>query len=83
MRVVEDVNVYEGVPVCDCVPVYVYEGVPDCDCVPVAVYVYEGVPVCDRVILGVAGATVPLTDAASLPTVMSIPHAWGKVSVAE
>ena len=73
MRVVEDVNVYEGVPDCDCVPVTVL----------VPVYVYEGVPVCDCVILGVAGATVPLTDAASLPTVMSIPHACGKVNVAE
>jgi hypothetical protein len=32
---------------------------------------------------GVGGATVPLAEAASLPTVMSIPHASGKVSVAE
>jgi hypothetical protein len=35
------------------------------------------------VLLGVAGRAVPLTDAASLPTVMSTPHAWGKVRVAE
>ena len=36
-----------------------------------------------RVIDGVGGATVPLAEAASLPTVMSMPHASGRVSVAE
>jgi hypothetical protein len=36
--------------------------------------------VIDRV---VDGAAVPLTDAASLPTVISIPQAWGSVNVAE
>jgi hypothetical protein len=37
----------------------------------------------ERVIDGVGGATVPLAEAASLPTVMSMPHASGRVSVAE
>jgi hypothetical protein len=40
-------------------------------------------PVIDRVSDGVAGTAVPLTDAASLPTLISIPQAWGSVSVAE
>jgi len=33
--------------------------------------------------LGVGGRAVPLTEAASFPTVMSMPHACGSVSVAE
>jgi hypothetical protein len=37
----------------------------------------------ERVTDAVGGATVPLADAASLPTVISTPHASGKVSVAE
>jgi hypothetical protein len=32
-------------------------------------------PVTDLVVVGVAGATVPLTDAPSFPTVISMPHA--------
>jgi hypothetical protein len=32
---------------------------------------------------GLAGTAVPLTDAASLPTLISMPQAWGSVSVAE
>ena len=40
-------------------------------------------PVTDLVVVGVAGATVPLTDAASFPTVISMPQAWGSVRVAE
>jgi hypothetical protein len=37
----------------------------------------------DIVIDGVGGITVPLTDAASLPTLKSMPHTSGSVSVAE
>ena len=59
------------------------------DQVPVDVGVPDQVPVPDedavleRVIEAVGGATVPLADAASLPTVISTPLASGKVSVAE
>jgi hypothetical protein len=51
----------------------------------VSLLVREGVTVLfgERVMLGVAGTAVPLTDAASLPTVKSMPHACGKVKVAE
>jgi hypothetical protein len=75
----EDVNVYVGVPDEVSVPVddIVYVGVPVDDIVPVK----EAVAV--RLTEDVGGATVPLADAASLPTVMSTPHASGKVSVAE
>jgi hypothetical protein len=47
------------------------------------VNVIDGVTAEERVMLGVAGTAVPLTDAASLPTVKSMPHACGKVKVAE
>jgi hypothetical protein len=57
--------------------VEVYVGVPDKVPVP------DEEAVLVRVIDGVGGATVPLADAASLPTVMSTPHASGRVSVAE
>jgi len=43
--------------------------------VTVIVFVTVEDAVKDLVIDGVAGATVPLTEAASLPTVISIPHA--------
>jgi hypothetical protein len=42
--------------------------------------------VTDRVsdgVAGIDGVNVPLTDAASNPTLISIPQAWGSVSVAE
>jgi hypothetical protein len=38
--------------------------------------------VIDR-LAGIDGVNVPLTDAASKPTLISMPHAWGSVSVAE
>jgi len=38
--------------------------------------------VIDR-LAGIDGVIVPLTDAASKPTLISMPHAWGSVSVAE
>jgi len=59
----------------DKVPVDV--GVPDQVAVP------DEDAVLERVTDAVGGATVPLADAASLPTVISTPHASGKVSVAE
>jgi len=61
------------VAVCDCVGLIVSVPVKVCD----------GVTADDRVMLGVAGIAVPLTDAASLPTVKSMPQACGRVRVAE
>lgn len=88
-------GVFEGVPVLEAVPVPVPVTVP----VPVPVIVpvpvpvgvlvrvvvVEKVPVPVAVVdeLGEGGGGVALTDAASLPTVISTPQASGRVRVAE
>jgi hypothetical protein len=71
VRVVLDVGVTAAV--CDSEADTVLE--------PVIVGVNDGVRV--RVSVGVGGSAVELTDATSLPTDMSTPHTWGRVSVAE
>jgi hypothetical protein len=71
VRVVLDVGVTAAV--CDSEADTVLE--------PVIVGVNDGVRV--RVSVGVGGSAVELTEATSLPTDMSTPHTWGRVSVAE
>ena len=69
------VAVSVAVAVCDAVSVAVAV------CVPVFVAVNDEVTV--GVDVDVGGSAEGLTDAASLPTVMSTPHTWGRVRVAE
>ena len=70
------------------------EAVPEPDTVTVAAIVVDILEVIlggkrltdsdvERVIEGVGGSAVPLTEAASKPTLISIPQAWGRVRVAE
>jgi hypothetical protein len=84
-----DVIVNVGVPVFvevdDRVPVFVEvdDRVPVYEAVDVLLVVMLPEYDVDNVELGVAGRAVPLTEAASFPTVMSTPHACGSVRVAE
>jgi len=74
-----DVIVNVGVPVF----VEVDDRVPVYEAVDVLLVVMLPEYDVDNVELGVAGRAVPLTEAASFPTVMSTPHACGSVRVAE
>ena len=84
-RVCVVLGVFDGVPVLEAVPVLVPVPVPVPVGVLVRVVVVEAVPVPVAVVdgLGEGGGGVALTDAASLPTVISTPQASGRVRVAE